>query len=72
LIRKLHGTDELVSKQISPKLALTKIQMLTGAPWKYIKMAITNPQAIDPGKCFCRHCPDKELTQEEVDFLCND
>ena len=28
----------------------------------FIKLAIKNPKAIVPGKCPCRHCPDKELT----------
>jgi hypothetical protein len=51
---------------------LTKIKLLTGATWKFIKQAVTNPASIIPGKFPCRHCPDKELTQEEVEYLCSD
>jgi hypothetical protein len=47
---------------------LSTIQNLTGTTWKYIKQAVTKPESIIPGKCPCRYCPAKELTQEEVDF----
>ena len=29
-------------------------------------------QSIIPGECPCRHCHAKELTQQEVDYLCSD
>ena len=69
LIRKLYGLDEFLS---TGKLTLSEIQKLTGAPWKYIKQAVTDPTLIVPGKCPCRYCPDKELTQQDFEFLCSD
>ena len=51
---------------------MSTIQKLTGAPWKYVKQAVTSPESIIPGDCPCRYCPAKELTQQEVDFLCSD
>jgi len=72
LIRKLRGTDEDDLLTNSPRLSLTKIQLLTGAPWTFIKQAIDNPKSIVSGKCRCRHCPDNELTQDQVNYLCND
>ena len=37
LIRKLRGTDKDDLSTNFPRLSLTKIQLLTGAPWKLIK-----------------------------------
>ena len=54
LIRKLYGLDESLSTR---KLTLSEIQKLTGAPWKYIKKAVTDPTSIVHGKCPCRYCP---------------
>jgi hypothetical protein len=51
---------------------LTKIKLLTGATLKFIKQAVANPASIIPGKCSCRYCPDKEFTQDEVEYLCSD
>ena len=45
---------------------MSTIQNLPGTTWKYIKQGITKPEFIIPGKCFCRYCPSKELTQKEV------
>ena len=69
LIRKLYGLDDSLSTR---KLTLSEIQKLTGAPWKYIKQAVTDPTSIVSGKCPCRYCPDKELNQLEIEFLCSD
>ena len=33
---------------------------------------MTNPESIVPGECPCRYCPDKDLTREEIDYLCSD
>ena len=30
------------------------------------------PESIIPGEFPCRYCPAKELTQQEVDYLCSD
>ena len=37
---------------------------------KFIKMARDNPKELKRG-CLCRYCPRDELTQEEVDYLCD-
>ena len=71
LIRALRGVDS-ASMHSSPRLSLTKIRALTGVSMQAIKSALGNFRGMYRIKCTCRFCPEKELTQEEVDYLCEE
>ena len=71
LIRTLRGVDS-ASMHSSPRLSLTKIRALTGVSMQAIKSALGHFRGLYRIKCTCRFCPEKELTQEEVDYLCEE
>ena len=71
LIRTLRGVDS-ASMQSSPRLSLTKIRALTGVSMQAIKSALGHFRGLYRIECNCRFCPEKELTQEEVDYLCEE
>jgi len=43
LIRRLYGCDRSSIGSNTCYISLTNISRLTGAPWKFIKQAVTNP-----------------------------
>ena len=60
------------SMHSSPRLSLTKIRALTGVSMQAIKSSLGHFRGLYRIKCTCRFCPEKELTQEEVDYLCEE
>ena len=71
LIRALRGIDK-ATRLRSPRLSLAKIRTLTGVPMHAIKLSLGNFRRLLRIDCHCRHCPEKELSQEQVNYLCDE
>jgi len=50
-------------------LSFATLCALTGAPLWYVRAAVLTPGALEPGKCYCRFCPEKSLTKAEEEYL---
>lgn len=71
IIRMLRGVDK-ATRTTSPRLSLAKIKALTGVTLRAIKLSLGDFRGMLRIGCHCRHCPEKELTQEQVNYLCDE